>query len=106
MRRTERRLFTLNDEIARLAAELRQARAELDNHRSLADDAARDAAVYDTPFDREDLRDTTADVARFERVVAHFEAALASATAKREALLSRLDGDRKPRRRRRNAGEI
>ena len=49
MGRRESRIFKLNDEIARYQAELRQAQAELDNHRSLADDAARDAAVFDTP---------------------------------------------------------
>ena len=90
MGRLERRIFALNDEIARLEAELRQARAELDNHRSLADDAARDAAVYATPYDREDLRETTSDVARFERVVAHFEEAVARATTKRDRLLAKL----------------
>lgn len=90
MGRLERRIFKLNDEIRRLEAELRQARAELDNHRSLADDAARDAAVYDTPFDREDLRETTSDVARFERVVAHFEEALEMATVTRDRLLAQL----------------
>jgi hypothetical protein len=91
MGRTERRIFALNDDIARLQAELRQARAELDNHRSLADDAARDAAVFDTPFDREDQRETVADVARFERVVALFETKLARATARRDRLVTRLD---------------
>lgn len=90
MSRRERRIFKLNDEIRRLEAELRQARAELDNHRSLADDAARDAAVYDTPFDREDLRETTSDVARFERVVDHFAEALEHATRKRDRLLDKL----------------
>jgi chromosome segregation ATPase len=90
MSRLERRIFKLNDEIRRLEAELRQARAELDNHRSLADDAARDAAVYDTPFDREDLRETTADVARFERLVAHFEDAVGTATSNRDRLLEKL----------------
>lgn len=90
MSRVEKRIFRLNDEIRRLEAELRQARAELDNHRSLADDAARDAAVYDTPYDREDLRETTSDVARFERLVEHFEMKLAQATEKRDALLEKL----------------
>jgi multidrug resistance efflux pump len=92
MARLERRIFRLNDEIRRLEAELRQARAELDNHRSLADDAARDAALYDTPYDREDLRETNSDVDRFERLVSHFEAAVAKAIEKRDRLLEKLDG--------------
>ena len=90
MGRRESRIFKLNDEIARFEAELRQAQAELDNHRSLADDAARDAAVFDTPLDREDLREMEADVARFERVVAHFEDRIARLSAKRDRLLGDL----------------
>ena len=89
--RLEKRIFRLNDEIGRLQAELAQTRAELDNHRSLADDAARDAAVYDTPFDREDLRETTADVVRFGQVVERLEDQLAAAEEKRAKLLARLD---------------
>jgi multidrug resistance efflux pump len=91
MGRLERRIFKLNDEIRRLEAELRQARAELDNHRSLADDAARDAAVHDTPFDREDLRETTADVARFERLVDHFTAKIEATITTRDRLMEKLD---------------
>jgi len=91
MRRREKRILKLNDEILRLEAELAQSRAELDNHRSLADDAARDAAVYDTPFDHEDLRETTSDVARFERLVRHLEDRLAETVAKRDELLRTLD---------------
>jgi uncharacterized small protein (DUF1192 family) len=89
--RLERRIFRLNDEIARLQAEVAQTRAELDNHRSLADDAARDAAVFDTPFDREDARETTADVARFTTLVEHLEQQLADVTARRDRLLAKLD---------------
>jgi len=93
MGRLERRIFGLNDEIARLEAELRQARAELDNHRSLADDAARDAAVFDTPFDREDLRETESDVDRFKRIVDHFAARIEKVESKRDRLVSKMNGD-------------
>ena len=90
MGRLERRIFALNDELARLQAEARQAQAELDTHRSLADDAARDAAVFATPLDREDERETVSDVKRFEGLVAHFAERIASATVKRDRLLDKL----------------
>lgn len=90
MGRLERRIFALNDEIERLEFELRQARAELDVHRHLADDAARDAAVSDSPLDREDARETTADVARFERLVVDFGNRIDAIDAKRSRLLDRL----------------
>lgn len=90
MGRLEQRIFKLNDEIARLEAELAQARAELEVHRHLADDATRDAAVYDSPLDREDERETTADVARFENLVEHFEVRIDEVATRRSRLLSKL----------------
>ena len=66
----QRRLFRLNERLERLAEEERLAAAELEVHRHLDDDARRDAAVSGNPIDREDARDTAADVARFERLVA------------------------------------
>ena len=90
MGRLEKRIFGLNDEISRFEAELDQARAELDVHRHLADDAIRDAAVSDSPFDREDARETTADVARFERLVDHLLDNIGELTAKRDRLLDKL----------------
>lgn len=88
----ERRIFKLGDELTRLEDELAQARAERDVLLHLADDAARDAAVYDTPLDREDARDAESDVARFERLVAHFEQQIAATRAKRSELIERLGG--------------
>ena len=90
MGRLERRIFALNDEIDRIDAERRQAEAELDVHRHLADDAIRDAAVSDSSIDREDARETTADVARFERLVDHLHTRLEEVTAKRDRLLAKL----------------
>lgn len=90
MGRLERKIFKLNDEVARLEQELAQARAELDVHRHLADDARRDAAVYDSPLDREDERETVADVSRFEELVEHFEAQIDSAERRRARLLGKL----------------
>lgn len=90
MGRLEKRIFGLNDEISRFEGELDQARAELDVHRHLADDATRDAVVSDSPIDREDARETTADVARFERLVDHLLDKLGELTAKRDRLLDKL----------------
>ncbi len=90
MGRRERRIFRLNDEIERLRGDLEQVRAELDVHRHLAADAERDAAVHDSPFDREDLRETTADVARFESLVGTLEARITALAAKRDHLVDRL----------------
>ena len=90
MGRLEKRIFGLNDEISRFEGDLDQARAELDVHRHLADDATRDAAVSDSPFDREDARETTADVARFERLVDHLLDKIGELTAKRDRLLDKL----------------
>ena len=45
MRRIEKRLFGLNEEISRLQREIELTEGELNMHRHLADDAARDAAV-------------------------------------------------------------
>ena len=66
MRRVERRLFKINDEIEALREAERLAGEELSYHRHLADDAERDAAVSDSPFDRADARESSADVVRFE----------------------------------------
>jgi hypothetical protein len=90
MTRLHQRLFRLNERIARLTAEERQAAAELEVHRHLDDDARRDAAVSGSPIDREDARDTAADVGRFARVAADLHKRRARLEAKRDRLLTRL----------------
>ena len=85
-----RRLFRLNETLARLAEEERLAAAELEIHRHLDDDARRDAAVSGNPIDREDARDTAADVARFRRLVAGLQEKRRHLEAKRDRLLARL----------------
>jgi len=85
-----RRLFRANERLARLAEEERLAAAELEVHRHLDDDARRDAAVSGSPVDREDARDTAADVERFARVVAGLEERRCRLQAKRDRLLARL----------------
>jgi len=84
-----RRLFRLNDRLARLAEEERLAAAELEVHRHLDDDARRDAAVGG-PIDREDARDTASDVARFERLVDGLQEERRRLEAKRDRLFARL----------------
>jgi len=85
-----RRLFRLNETLARLAEEERLAAAELEIHRHLDDDARRDAVVSGNPIDREDARDTAADVARFQRLVAGLQEKRRRLEAKRDRLLARL----------------
>ena len=85
-----RRLFRLNEMLERLAEEERLAAAELEIHHHLDDDARRDAAVSGNPIDREDARDTAADVARFQRLVAGLQEKRRRLEAKRDRLLARL----------------
>jgi len=85
-----RRLFRLNERLGRLAEDERLAAAELEVHRHLDDDARRDAAVSGNPIDREDARDTAADVARFRRLLADLGEKRRRLEAKRDRLLARL----------------
>lgn len=91
MRRIERRLFRITDRLALQRDAARLAREELGFHRHLHDDAARDAAVTDSPLDKEDARETGADVARLERHIATLEASIARLEQKRARLLAKLD---------------
>jgi seryl-tRNA synthetase len=93
MRRTERKLFALNDRLAALREERRNVEEELMVHRHLDDDAQRDAAVSGHAADRADAADTAADVVRFERHLRKLEAEEARLEAKRQRLLGRLSGD-------------
>jgi hypothetical protein len=88
--RTARKIFKLNDEILRLREEIRLTAEELRVHEHLHDDAARDAAVSDHPFDREDERDTRSDVERFRRTIEALEGRVAALEAKRDRLADRL----------------
>ncbi|MFH1329312.1 MAG: hypothetical protein ABIJ48_01435 [Actinomycetota bacterium] len=85
-----RRLFRLNERLGRLVEEERLAAAELEVHRHLDDDARRDAAVSGNPIDREDARDTDADVARFSRLIVQLQGRRQRLEAKRDRLLARL----------------
>jgi hypothetical protein len=89
-RRTER-LFRITDEIARLDEEIRLTAEELAMLRHIDDDAQRDAAVSDSPLDRDDARVTAGDVARFERAVQSLSAKRAKLDTKRRKLLEHLE---------------
>jgi len=83
LKRVHRRIFRLNDKIASLEKEASQVTAELEYHRSINDDAQRDAAVGNY-IDREEAGLTAGDVRRFEKTLADLD-------AKREKLLSKRD---------------
>lgn len=90
MSRVERQLLAISDELARLEEEERRVQDELSYHRSLADDAARDAAVFEDPIERENARMTTADVRRFERRLTKLADRRERLEAKRMRLLEKL----------------
>lgn len=89
MRRLHRKLFRLNERIAELEREASGVAAELDYHRSINDDAQRDAAIGNY-IDREEAGLTAADVRRFERALADLGERAARLTAKRDRLLAKL----------------
>ena len=89
LKRIHRRLFRLNDQIAKLQAEAEKVAAELEFHRSINDDAQRDAAVGNY-IDREEAGLTAADVRRFERTLDDLEARTGELVAKRDRLLAKL----------------
>jgi hypothetical protein len=89
VKRIHRRLFRLNEKIASLQKEADQVAAELEFHRSINEDAQRDAAAGNY-IDREEAGLTAADVRRFERTLDHVENKTAKLIAKRDRLLSKL----------------
>ncbi len=89
MDRIHRRLFKLNDKIGALDREIRLVEAELARHRSIDDDAQRDAAVGNY-IDREEAGATSGDVRRFERTLRHLSGQRAGLVDKRNQLLARL----------------
>jgi hypothetical protein len=87
--RLARRLFRLNDRIRSLDREIRLVESELGHHRSLNDDARRDAEVGNY-IDREEAGLTQGDVRRFERTLAKLRQTRLELIAKRDELLGRL----------------
>jgi hypothetical protein len=90
MKRTERTLFRLGDEIAALDQEIYLAREELVFHDHLNDDAQRDAAVSESPIDRADARETATDVLRIRAHIAGLEKRRLKLDEKRNRLLGKL----------------
>jgi|FLYL01.1.fsa_nt_gi hypothetical protein len=90
MRRLERKLFAIADELAALAEEEALVSAELEYHRSLADDAVRDAAVSGHPADRREAGLSLADVRRFERRLVEIAARRRRLEETRRKLIDRL----------------
>ena len=89
VKRIHRRLFSVNDKLSQIERELSLATAELEYHRSINDDAQRDAAVGNY-IDREEAGLTKNDVRRFEKTIASLSQKKESLLAKRERLLDRL----------------
>lgn len=89
MRRLEKRLFAITDEIDRLRETVRQTEEEWYVLQHLDDDAQRDAAVGG-PIDRDDARATARDVARFQKLITELRQRLSHLEAKRVDLLNRL----------------
>lgn len=90
MKRVERRLLKVMDELATLEREQRLLEGELEMHRSLHDDAVRDATVHETPVDRDNAYESEKDVRNFERALALLTARRASLESKRDRLQLRL----------------
>lgn len=89
MRRLERKVMRLNDEVARIAEQRRLLVEELVYHTHLDDDAQRDAAFGDAE-DRALAYETSHDRKRFERLVRQADEDLAKLERKRERLVQRL----------------
>jgi hypothetical protein len=89
LKRLHRRIFRLNDKIEAIEREERLVTAELEYHRSINDDAQRDAAVGNY-IDREEAGLTAADVRRFEKTLDDLGAKRDRLNHKRDLMLSRL----------------
>lgn len=89
MKRIHRRLFRLNEKIAQIDVESRQVEAELEYHRSINEDAQRDAAVGNY-IDREEAGLTAADVRRFEKTLTLLNRKRLQLIEKRNQLLAQL----------------
>lgn len=91
MNRTEKRLFKLNEELARLRREEELTLGELQMHGHLHDDDLRDALVSDAPYDRATERQSGKDVARLRGALDSVRARIERAEGSRAELLAKLD---------------
>ena len=90
-RRLSKQLFVVNDRLMQLEQEETQVAAELDYHRHLADDAVRDAAVYESELHRNAADRALADVDRFERALRDIDYRREGLMGRRDRLLDRMD---------------
>ena len=90
-RRLSKQLFVVNDRLMRIEQEEQQVSAELDYHRALADDAVRDAAVYESELHRNAADRALADVDRFERALREIDYRREALLSKQNRLLDRMD---------------
>jgi hypothetical protein len=90
MRRIERRILRISDELEQLREQVRLTEEELRIHQHLDDDARRDEAVGG-PIEREDARITSGDVSRFERLLEKLRARESRLEEQRRRLLMRAD---------------
>lgn len=90
MRRLHKRLFRINDQLQELANEETALLEELDMHRSINDDAERDAA-HGNYIDREEAGLTAADVRRFEKALRTVREKRQKLDTTRLRLLEKLD---------------
>ena len=90
MKRIERKLFRLGDELAAIESALHLAHEELVYHEHLNDDTQRDAAVSGSPIDRADARETASDVARFERHIEQLRSKQRKLESQRAKLVEKL----------------
>jgi len=89
VKRVAKKIFNINDRINDIERELTFTRAELEYHRSINEDAQRDAAVGNY-IDREEASLTRGDVRRFERTIDKLMAQRTKLEDKRATLLDRL----------------
>lgn len=90
-RRLRKQLFVVNDRLLLLDQEESQVSAELDYHRHLADDAVRDAAVYESSMHRDAADRALADVDRFERALDEIDHRRQVLEHKRVRLMDRMN---------------
>lgn len=89
MRRIERKIMKMNDQLAALREELRLLTEELNYHQHLDDDAQRDAALGDAE-DRALAYETNNDRLRFERLVRETQARIDKTEIRRARFLTDL----------------
>ncbi len=89
MRRIERKIMKMNDQLAALREDLRLLTEELNYHQHLDDDAQRDAALGDAE-DRALAYETNNDRLRFERLVRETQARIDKTEIRRARFLTDL----------------